>query len=64
MVQIKEQLGALKQLAAPARACMTFVGGQDTTLSGMVLLTGEGTLLMPGRRGFYGEATAGLAAIA
>ena len=59
---MKEQLLALKRLAAPSRACMSFVGAQDATLSGMVLLTGEGSLLMPGRRGFYGEATATLSA--
>ena len=59
----KEQLLALKQLAGPARACMTFVGGPDATLSGIVMMTGEGSLLMPGRRGFYGEASASLAVI-
>ena len=59
----KEQLLALKQLASPARACMTFVGGPDATLSGIIMMTGEGSVLMPGRRGFYGEATAALAAM-
>lgn len=62
-LRAKEQLLALKQLASPARACMTFVGGPDATLSGIIMMTGEGSVLMPGRRGFYGEATAALAAM-